>query len=151
MRFRWLILSKSLIFLVFVHAISIDEYRHLLSRTGFGARPADLTGCHGIAYDGAFQSILDHTHRQAVTPPPRWINEPYPERAEPNMTEEQRKALRIKNQTIQRQHGQKLKAPPISSRLRNNCLLEKMLMFARSASWKWPKCCRCPPLTLSNG
>lgn len=55
--------------------IDFDEARHLLSRTTFGATPAEIRTLEGQNYDAAVDRLLGSVRRDSVTPPPGWLNE----------------------------------------------------------------------------
>ena len=56
-------------------ATGFDEARHLLSRTTFGATPAEIAAVEALDYPIAVDRLLANRHPQALTPPPSWINE----------------------------------------------------------------------------
>jgi uncharacterized protein (DUF1800 family) len=55
--------------------MDFDEARHLLSRTSFGATPAEIRALEGQDYAGAVDRLLATVRRDAVTPAPAWLNE----------------------------------------------------------------------------
>ena len=56
-------------------AMNFDEARHLLSRTAFGATPAEIQAFESMDYVAAVDRLLANFHAQAVTPAPSWVNE----------------------------------------------------------------------------
>lgn len=56
-------------------AMGFDEARHLLSRTGFGATPAEIHGLDAMDYSGAIDRLLATFRPKAATPPPGWVEE----------------------------------------------------------------------------
>ncbi len=56
-------------------AMGFDEARHLLSRTSFGATPAEIQALEGQDYAAAVDRLLASVRREAVTPPPGWLHE----------------------------------------------------------------------------
>lgn len=56
-------------------AMGFDEARHLLSRTTFGATPAEIQVLEAQDYAAAVDRLLAGVRRDAVTPPPGWLNE----------------------------------------------------------------------------
>lgn len=56
-------------------AIGFDEARHLLSRTTFGATPAEIRAFETQDHVAAVDRLLAGVRRDAVTPPPAWLNE----------------------------------------------------------------------------
>ncbi len=56
-------------------AMDFDEARHLLSRTTFGATPAEIRALETQDYAGAVDRLLGSVRRTALTPPPAWINQ----------------------------------------------------------------------------
>ncbi len=55
------------------HALSPDEARHLLLRTGFGATPQQIRALEPMDRARAVRTILDATVTEAVTPPPAFM------------------------------------------------------------------------------
>jgi len=55
-------------------AMGADEARHLLSRTGFGPTPADITELQGLDYTAAVERVLGKWRAEPLTAPPSWIN-----------------------------------------------------------------------------
>lgn len=56
-------------------ALSPEDARHLLGRTGFGATAGDVAEFAPLSREAAVQRLLDGVHRQAVIPPPAWTAE----------------------------------------------------------------------------
>lgn len=56
-------------------AMGFDEARHLLSRTSFGGTPAEIRAIETQDYAGAVDRLLASVRRDALTPPPGWLNE----------------------------------------------------------------------------
>jgi uncharacterized protein (DUF1800 family) len=56
-------------------AMGFDDARHLLSRTSFGATPAEIQALASIDYATAVDRLLAKSHPQAVTATPAWVNE----------------------------------------------------------------------------
>ena len=54
-------------------AMGFDEARHLLSRTSFGATPAEVRALETLDYTAAVDGLLANPHREAITPAPGWI------------------------------------------------------------------------------
>jgi uncharacterized protein (DUF1800 family) len=52
-----------------------DEARHLLSRTSFGATPADIAALQSLDYAAAVDRLLAGMRQQAITPAPGWVSE----------------------------------------------------------------------------
>jgi uncharacterized protein (DUF1800 family) len=55
--------------------MDFDEARHLLSRTSFGGTPAEIQALQAMDYASAVDRLLAGVRRDAVTPPPGWLNE----------------------------------------------------------------------------
>ena len=55
--------------------MDFDEARHLLSRTTFGATPAEIRALEAQDYAAAVDRLLAGVRRDAITPPPGWLNE----------------------------------------------------------------------------
>jgi len=61
-----------------VHAgatMGFDEARHLLSRTSFGATPAEIRALENEDYVATVDRLLARVRRDALTSPPDWVNE----------------------------------------------------------------------------
>src|SRR4051794_10321661 len=56
-------------------AMGFDEARHLLSRTTFGATPAEIGALEALDYNSAVERLLANWHAHALTAAPSWINE----------------------------------------------------------------------------
>jgi uncharacterized protein (DUF1800 family) len=56
-------------------AMGFDEARHLLSRTTFGATPAEIRTIETQDYAVAVDRLLGNVRRDAITAAPGWINE----------------------------------------------------------------------------
>src|SRR5713101_8245380 len=56
-------------------AMDFDEARHLLSRTSFGATPAEIRALEAQDYAAAVDRLLAGVQREAMTPPPGWLGE----------------------------------------------------------------------------
>ena len=54
-------------------AMGFDEARHLLSRTAFGATPAEIHALEAFDYPTAVDRLLANPRREAMTPAPDWI------------------------------------------------------------------------------
>ena len=58
-------------------AISFDEARHLLARTGFGSpSPAEIDKILPLSYEAAVDQILDGVRKKALTPLPKFQTKP---------------------------------------------------------------------------
>jgi len=55
--------------------IDFDEARHLLSRTSFGATPAEIGALETLDYASAVDRLLAGVRREAITAAPGWLNE----------------------------------------------------------------------------
>lgn len=56
--------------------LGFEAARHLLSRTGFAATPADIEIFSRLTREEAADRLLSATDKPRVTPPPAWVNEP---------------------------------------------------------------------------
>ena len=54
-------------------AMGFDNARHLLSRTSFGARPAEIRSLEAVDYAVAVDRLLAAPRQEAMTPAPDWI------------------------------------------------------------------------------
>lgn len=55
-------------------AMTYDEARHLISRTGFGASPADIAAMAGLSYKQGVAQILADLRTKPVNPMPAWVD-----------------------------------------------------------------------------
>lgn len=78
-------------------AISQDEARHLLARTGFGGGLEQIRSLQTLDYDEAVEQLLSQQEVEAMTSPPDWVNQlpPHP-RVRKSMNEDERRDLRKK-------------------------------------------------------
>ncbi|MBL8805912.1 MAG: DUF1800 family protein [Rhodospirillales bacterium] len=75
-------------------ALSPDEARHLLVRTGFGAAPAEVAALEPFDRAKAVDRILSQLRTEPVTPRPGFLERAWPAyRDMPSMTEQQRQAF----------------------------------------------------------
>ena len=58
-------------------AIGYEGARHLLNRTGFGATDAEISAYASLDRAAAVDRILQGARREAATPPPAFIDEPF--------------------------------------------------------------------------
>ncbi len=78
--------------------IGVDGARHLLNRTGFAASEAEIQSFSGLTREQAADRILNGALTAALTPPPRWIDEPIiPAYKLRDMSREQREVARKVN------------------------------------------------------
>ncbi len=56
-------------------ALTSDDARHLLVRTGFAALPAEIAGLRGLSRGEAVRRLLAGARTEAVTPAPAWTSE----------------------------------------------------------------------------
>ena len=56
--------------------MGFDDARHLLSRTAFGATPAEIHAVEELDHAAAVDRLLGKFHRQAGTAGPEWVNQP---------------------------------------------------------------------------
>lgn len=55
-------------------AMTHEEARHLISRTGFGASPAEIKALTGLSYQDGVGLILDGVQTQPMNPMPDWVD-----------------------------------------------------------------------------
>lgn len=55
-------------------AMTQDEARHLISRTGFGASPAEITAMAGMSYKDAVRQIIGNIETKPGNPMPDWVD-----------------------------------------------------------------------------
>ncbi|MGB0712993.1 MAG: DUF1800 domain-containing protein [Gammaproteobacteria bacterium] len=75
------------------HALSIDEARHLLTRTGFGAPWAEVDALRGLSREAAVDRLLGQVRREAITPAPDLESLRATVRVR-DMSEDQKRAIR---------------------------------------------------------
>lgn len=56
-------------------AMGFDEARHLLSRTTFGATPAEIRAMEALDYAAAVDRLLGNSRPRALTAEPGWVSE----------------------------------------------------------------------------
>ncbi len=80
------------------HALTFDEARHLLSRTGFGAPSADaVAALMPLDHEAAVDRLLGGLRAAPMTPPPPWVGErPPPSAAWTALSADERRALRAR-------------------------------------------------------
>ncbi len=79
--------------------LGVDDARHLLSRTGFGASPAEIEAYSRLTREQAADRLVGGAVRSPVTQPPAWTGEPFVRRGYRGMSAEERKlAQREMNQ-----------------------------------------------------
>ncbi len=109
-----------------VGAMSLDQARHLLSRTGFGGTPAELRVFTKLDYANGVRKLLDGTAGPLVAPPD-WVDEPLSNpRKLRALSEEERKAFR----KARRRHAVDLKAWWYQQMVATDApLVERMTLF----------------------
>jgi uncharacterized protein (DUF1800 family) len=81
----------TLVFAAPTAALSLDEARHLLSRTGYGASAAEIAELAPLSREQAVDLLLRRTRTEPVVPPPEFLARAWPPyRDFPSMTQEQR-------------------------------------------------------------
>jgi uncharacterized protein (DUF1800 family) len=115
-------------------AMGFDDARHLLSRTSFGATPAEIEALASLDYAVAVDRLISRTHPQALTAGPPWVNEG------PSFLRQQAAAQASKNtgdtkpvQLVQqqvREHGRELRVWWVEEMLATDQpLVERMTLF----------------------
>ncbi len=85
-------------------ALTTEEARHLVARTGFGATPTELEALAGSSRAEAVAYLLDGVGTTAATPPPDWVDEPLHTPAElRDLSEEERNALKRERRRRERE------------------------------------------------
>ena len=75
-------------------AMGVDDARHLLGRTGFGAPPAEVREFSRLSREQAVERVLAAKLTEARTAPPAWVEEPItPRRVVRDMSPEERQAF----------------------------------------------------------
>lgn len=130
---RWQQLTLGWVLLLLamrIFALDIGETRHLLDRTGFGARPADIEIYAPLSRSEAVDKIIG---RRVATPePPEWVRErplPNPRRFD-EVPEAQRLVLRRAENRVRRTQQAELKAWWYHRMLATDApLVERLLLF----------------------
>jgi uncharacterized protein (DUF1800 family) len=73
---RRLLTLSVLLFPAVTFAMSFEDARHLLNRTGFGATPQAIEKFTALEWDDAVNLILSEVQQEPTTTPPYWRNEP---------------------------------------------------------------------------
>jgi uncharacterized protein (DUF1800 family) len=111
-----------------VFAISQDEARHLLTRTGFGASMDEIKVYSMLNYEQAVDQLLNQVNSDVVVSPPSWLfDSPNIDRIRmKDLSAEQRKAFRRE----QRMKGFELKGWWVTEMANTESpLTEKMVLF----------------------
>ncbi len=76
-------------------SVEVDEARHLLTRTGFGASYKEINELKSLSYSQAVDQIVNNSSETLVIPPPSWLLKPINfDKKMKNASKEQRKMLR---------------------------------------------------------
>lgn len=76
-------------------ALTYDESRHLLNRTGFGATHAEIRALMPLSRSQAVRKLIDGRKSEPASKAPDWINTPLrPAKKMKSMSEEERKTFR---------------------------------------------------------
>ncbi|MFQ5935491.1 MAG: DUF1800 family protein, partial [Acidiferrobacterales bacterium] len=108
-------------------AMTYEEARHLLARTGFGGGARQIQTMTRLDYPAAVARILSATNTVASTPPPEWVDAPPPDFRElRSMNDVQRKQFRRQ----QREQAMELKGWWYAEMLATpSPLTERMTLF----------------------
>lgn len=105
-------------------ALSPEDARHLLSRSGYGASAAEIAELAPLTREQAVDLILGRTRTEPVVPPPEFLSRPWPPyRDFPAMTQEQRdhfiQARRVELQQLKAWwYAEKIATPsPLTERM----------------------------------
>jgi uncharacterized protein (DUF1800 family) len=63
----------------FASALEVEDARHLLSRTGFGATPAEIAALLPLTREQAVDAIVAGTRTEPAVTPPAWTADPKPQ------------------------------------------------------------------------
>lgn len=107
--------------------LGVDEARHFLQRTSFAATPAEVERYARLTREEAADALLRSARTEALTPPPRWVAEPFQSlRAFRDATPEERQML----QRERREKGIELRAWWLEEmRATPSPITEKMTLF----------------------
>jgi len=79
-----------------VFALDVGDARHLLSRTGYGASPAEIAKLGPLNRNQAVEAILAGTRTRPTLPPPEWTADPKPPYwGQEKWTRDEREAFRM--------------------------------------------------------
>jgi uncharacterized protein (DUF1800 family) len=109
-------------------AVTFDEARHLLARTGFGvATPAEISALMPLDYTAAVDRLLDGMRSEPVTSPPPWLGEkPPPPKVRKAFSEAERRAFN----GMRRERGREMKRWWLGEMLATDSpLSERMVLF----------------------
>ncbi|MFI5001329.1 MAG: DUF1800 family protein [Reyranellales bacterium] len=115
-------------------AMGFDDARHLLSRTAFGATPAEIRSLETLDYAIAVDRLLGKARPRAETPGPGWVNDG------PSFIRLQQQAIAAKNavegkpaqvvQKLVREQGRELRNWWVTEMLATDQpLVERMTLF----------------------
>ena len=108
-------------------ALSVEAARHLLSRTTFGAIPADIQELMELPQTQAVSLLIERTRTEPLTESPEWVDEPLPERASLRAMDEDERAEMRKRW---RERGMELKTWWYTEMVATDSpLTEKMTLF----------------------
>jgi len=96
-----LVITLSLIIFAapFGKAMTFDEARHLLARSGFASpSPSEIDEIISLSYEEAVDSIIDGVLNRAVTPPPKFLNNPSDHPKIKYMDSKTKKAFQMRGQ-----------------------------------------------------
>lgn len=106
--------------------IGVEGARHLLSRAGFGANPAQIAVYAPLSREAAVDKLLAGSSTRPTTPPPAWVDQPFERPGQAGLSEDQKKAL----QQERNQHALELRCWWLAEmRATPSPLTEKMTLF----------------------
>lgn len=77
-------------------ALTLEESRHLLTRTGFGASPEEMSSLLALSRAQAVDRLLGETRQRSVVPPPKWTAAPKPQYwGQESWSQDERDAFRL--------------------------------------------------------
>ncbi|RLJ20873.1 DUF1800 domain-containing protein [bacterium endosymbiont of Escarpia laminata] len=110
-----------------LHAMSFDEARHLLQRSGFGGTTVQIEQLAGVTHESAVEQLVTAADTAIILEPPGWVDTPLPERQYlRGLNDAEKKALRKQ----WRQRGIALQAWWMRQMLASESpLAERMVLF----------------------
>ena len=125
-------------------ALELEEARHLLTRTGFGASPAEIAALRPLSRAAAVRKLLDGVRTSPLTPPPEFVHEAPPNRQAMQMLPRLlKRSMNMEN----RQRGEQLKAWWYQEMIDTpSPLTERMTLFWHNHFTSSLKKARFPPL-----
>jgi uncharacterized protein (DUF1800 family) len=114
-----------------IDAMSLQEARHLLLRTGFGAPASEVSRFMELTWEEGVAEILNGVRTEPYLDLPEWMDEQVPDMHElRNLSQEEREKKAMEIRRTQRQRGQELKSWWYAEMIATDSpLTERMTLF----------------------